>query len=57
MKDMTAEFLEAAKANAVRQEKPMLVFLIDMALLEVETSGSKPKPHPAGIPQIPLKAA
>lgn len=59
LKDMTAELLKAAKMSALRDNKTMLVFLIDMALLEAEPLEMKARQpiHPAGIPRIPRKAA
>lgn len=56
-KDMTYELLKVSKMSAERANKSMLVFLIEMALLEAElcmSTGVKIKRrHPAYIPQIP----
>ncbi|OBZ92863.1 hypothetical protein ADU59_24360 [Pararhizobium polonicum] len=54
---MTYELLKASKMSAERGNRKMLVFLIEMALLEAELSLSTgldtKRPHPARIPQIP----
>lgn len=56
-KDMTYELLKVSKLSAERANKSMLVFLIEMALLEAElcmsTGVSNKRRHPAHIPQIP----
>jgi hypothetical protein len=60
-KDMTYELLKVSKMSAERANKSMLVFLIEMALLEAEScisSGvSIKRRHPAYIPQIPLQGS
>ncbi|MCW0000442.1 hypothetical protein OE766_19620 [Pararhizobium sp. YC-54] len=57
-KDLTYELLQASKMSAERSDKKMLVFLIEMALLEAELSMPAPvnikSAHPMHIPQIPL---
>ncbi|MCV9963077.1 hypothetical protein OIU34_14300 [Pararhizobium sp. BT-229] len=59
-RDMTYELLKASKMSAERSNKKMLVFLIEMALLEAELSVSAnpdtKRRHPAHIPQIPRSA-
>ncbi|WP_209853571.1 hypothetical protein [Rhizobium herbae] len=54
---MTYELLKASKMSAERSNRKMLVFLIEMAMLEAELaiSGSQDakRPHPVHIPQIP----
>ncbi len=56
-RDMTYELLTASKMSAERSNRTMLVFLIEMALLEAELSMSGgldiKRSHPAHIPQIP----
>lgn len=56
-KDLTYELLQASKMSAERSDKKMLVFLIEMALLEAELSMPPTldikRTHPAHIPQIP----
>lgn len=56
-KDMTYELLKASKMSAERSNRTMLVFLIEMALLEAEMCLSGgidgKRRHPAHIPQIP----
>ncbi|MDW5314235.1 hypothetical protein [Rhizobium sp. PL01] len=60
-KDLTYELLQASKMSAERSDKRMLVFLIEMALLEAELSMPSTldikRPHPAHIPQIPRPAS
>ena len=56
-KDLTYELLQASKMSAERSDRTMLVFLIEMALLEAELSMPPvldiKRVHPAHIPQIP----
>jgi hypothetical protein len=56
-KDLTYELLQASKMSAERSDKKMLVFLIEMALLEAELSMPPSlnikNAHPMHIPQIP----
>ncbi|URK88365.1 hypothetical protein LP421_14015 [Rhizobium sp. RCAM05350] len=56
-KDPTYELLQASRMSAERSDKKMLVFLIEMALLEAELSMSGTpnikRSHPVHIPQIP----
>ncbi len=56
-KDLTYELLQASKMSAERSDKKMLVFLIEMALLEAELSMPPTidikRTHPVHIPQIP----
>jgi hypothetical protein len=56
-KDLTYELLQASKMSAERSDRKMLVFLIEMALLEAELSMPSTldikRSHPMHIPQIP----